>query len=610
MGSHHIGSRKDIELLVIDTELVSVVLKGKVNPLKYRQHSEASDEKMGFKCVGKKIKSIKIYDVLVGDLVDYDSTNIEPYLSPIFFENGNYEILIEPTKGVGVSFYHEYEPFREAVNVVSGLRTKILTGQLHYKNEVGLSSFEIRSGDESILNVMIEVFPTKLDYKKDYAVLLDEVNEEIYNLAYHFIKGTYMKGSAKIYKDPSSTEFYRLLEQHFQRYLNAIKVIERMPHHQLTTRYEEVRGERLRKQDSKSLAYLRKNTRYFADVKDGIKLSERSVMPTKGLLIKKEHTMDTHENRYIKWTMERLKARIGSLIEKIGIFDKTFNRRPNREILNLLDHMVSKIEHCLCTPFWKSIGKLDRSVMSLVLQMALGYRDVFQIYATLSKSIELRKGLYKMSIKDIATLYEYWTFLKLGKILGDKCEQFSQNVVKVNRDGLFVNLEKSKRAERRFKNIQTGEDIILEYQYSTSKKNVPTVQQRPDSMLSIGKIGKNYKFQYIFDAKYRIDFGEDETSLPGPLQDDINTMHRYRDAIVVESDGKYSRTSFGAYVLFPWNKEDEYQNHPLYKSIEKVNIGGLPFLPNVTQLVEKIIDNLLTKTADELQAEGILPRTK
>ncbi|WP_170061467.1 hypothetical protein [Rummeliibacillus pycnus] len=37
------------------------------------------------------------------------------------------------------------------------------------------------------------------------------------------------------------------------------------------------------------------------------------------------------------------------------------------------------------------------------------------------------------------------------------------------------------------------------------------------------------------------------------------------------------RTSFGAYVLIPWNQEDDYQNHPQYKSIEKVNIGGLPF---------------------------------
>ena len=39
-------------------------------------------------------------------------------------------------------------------------------------------------------------------------------------------------------------------------------------------------------------------------------------------------------------------------------------------------------------------------------------------------------------------------------------------------------------------------------------------------------------------------------------------------------------------------------------AIKKVNIGGLPFLPHHTGLVEEIIDNLLNKSADELQREG------
>ena len=74
---------------------------------------------------------------------------------------------------------------------------------------------------------------------------------------------------------------------------------------------------------------------------------------------------------------------------------------------------------------------------------------------------------------------------------------------------------------------------------------------------------------------------------PGPMEEDINTMHRYRDALVVEQEGPFERTAYGAYVLFPWNQEEEYENHPFYKSIEKVNIGGFPFLPNATRLVEQ-----------------------
>ena len=64
-------------------------------------------------------------------------------------------------------------------------------------------------------------------------------------------------------------------------------------------------------------------------------------------------------------------------------------------------------------------------------------------------------------------------------------------------------------------------------------------------MLAIEKKGKNYQYQYIFDAKYRIDFAETshykrKYGTPGPMEEDINTMHRYRDALVVEQEGLLS----------------------------------------------------------------------
>ncbi|MED3661193.1 DUF2357 domain-containing protein [Ureibacillus terrenus] len=245
-------------------------------------------------------------------------------------------------------------------------------------------------------------------------------------------------------------------------------------------------------------------------------------------------------------------------------------------------------------------------VMSMVLQMAPGYRDVYQIYATLSKGIILSGEIYKMSIKDIAKLYEYWTFLRLGKILQEKCDEIDQDIIKTTSDGLIVNLSERSGATRIFKHKTTGEIIKLQYQYSTGKST--TVRQIPDTMLMIEKLGRDYDYMYIFDAKYRINFGAEESPWgPGPMEDDINTMHRYRDAIVAEKEGSYERIAFGAYVLFPWNEEDKYKEHPLFKSIGKVNIGGLPFLPKATDLVESLIDNLLNKTADELQEEGILP---
>lgn len=595
------GLLKAVDLLVIDTERFTLAIEGDIDFSKYERCVNGQDYMILYFQGLDSAASIQLFDANVGELVEYKVS--KKYL-PIFFENGQYTLVIQPKTEDRVSFYHEYKPFREAITYRA--RMNVLSGTLHFQNEVGLSSFEIRSVDEQMLaEITLEVFPTKLDYKKDYQALLQEVNEEIYNLAYHFIQRTYMRGSAKIFKDPSLTEFYRLLEGHFDKYRQAIIHVEQMPHHQLVKHYVEVDGSQLRRQDHVSRSYLRKNASRFVDVEQGIELLGRTVMPKKGLLMKKFHTVDTHENRYVKWTMERLIGRLQHLQKVLLKSQARYSTANYQDIAEFVEKMEQTIRKFLCKPFWREVGKLDRLVSSLVLQMAPGYREVYQIYVKLSQSIVLKGELYKMSMKNIATLYEYWTFLKLGQIVGQTCEPLSQDIVQVRTDGLFVNLDASSSAVQTYKHPVTGEEIVLTYQYRTNNK-LPTVQQIPDTMLSIGKKGKNYHYKYIFDAKYRIDF--ESAAIPGPKQDDVNTMHRYRDSIVAELDNAYERIAFGAYVLFPWGNVEEYIAHPLYKSIKKVNIGGLPFLPNATKLVEEIIYNLINRSADELQRQGILPR--
>lgn len=605
MASLPSGSRKNIELLCIVTDSFTLVVKGDLNFDRFHNrfvpYSVQDKMQFHFDSLGE-VSSAEIFDVRIGELVPYTGEE----LPPIFFENGFYQIIIEPEKGRELSFYHEFEPFREAVTKTK--RMNFLSGTLHFQNEVGLSSFEIREGDTILLDVLMEVFPTKLDYKTDYKDLLFEVQEELYNLAYHFVQRTYVLGEAEYYKDPTLGEFYRLFSAHISNYQKAIEQIERMPHHQLTKNYNEVRGERLRKQDSSGRAYLRKNARQFVEMPNGkgIDIAGKIMMPMKGLLMKKEQTFDTFENRYVKWTIQRITSRLHGLIEVLEkvIMSKDKKHVISSGLIDALKAVESWLQIRLHSPFWRSIGQLDRSVHSLVLQMAPGYREVHQIYSILAQSIVLQGELYKMSLKNIWKLYEYWTFLKLGQILSKECYALTQNVIEFNSNGLFVNITDGQRVERTFEHKVTGEKISLVYQYDTGKQ-VPTIQQKPDSMLSIAKKGKNYEFQYIFDAKYKIDFSSKLG--PSPQQEDINTMHRYRDAIVVANNGAYERTAFGAYVLFPWKDSEGFKEHPLYKSIETVNIGGLPFLPNTTELVTEVIHNLLNKNGDELLKERILP---
>ena len=85
----------------------------------------------------------------------------------------------------------------------------------------------------------------------------------------------------------------------------------------------------------------------------------------------------------------------------------------------------------------------------------------------------------------------------------------------------------------------------------------------------------------------------------GPKEEDINTMHRYRDAIVYKNNktGAYNNCVFGAFVLFPYKDEKKYKNHDFYKSIEEVNIGGILFLPSTTGLMEEFLDKLINESS-------------
>ena len=419
MASLLSGSRSEVELVYIETKKLSLMIKGKPYHERYeglRQYRQLDfHDGMEFDVSGEGIEDIRVYDV------NRDEMAAPGNVRPIFFENGIYQVIVIPKNGEELSFYHEHPLLRQAVSPVTLGNQTILMGNLHFQNEVGLTTFEIREGGDTVLEVTLEIFPVKIDYKSDYRKLLKEVNEEIYNLAYHFIRKTYLKAGIKHDAEPSKTEFFRLIRYHFQSFLNAIKRIEQQPHHQLQKVYEHARGDQLGKQDSYCRSYLRKKPHLFVKAANGINIGNTAVMPVKGMRVRKELTNDTLENRYVKWMMERLIHKLDSLLEAV---EKELNKKTERgeqahyeEWMDDIAVMKKKLEKKLDQPFWRRMGRLDRSLMSLVLQMASGYRDAFQIYLTVSKGLVLQGRLYRMSVKDVAQLYEYWTFLNWARFL-------------------------------------------------------------------------------------------------------------------------------------------------------------------------------------------------
>ncbi|MGM0751767.1 MAG: DUF2357 domain-containing protein [Bacillota bacterium] len=599
------------ELLYIETEDFSLYIKGMPynarfeSLFQYRKHSAFEKEAMTFTYSGESVRTVELYDVETDSL---EKVQGQPF-SPIFFENGVYQIVISPKTDKSLSFYHEHPVLRNAVEQVGRGSLQILMGNLQFMNEVGYTSFSVKHHEKVLLEVKLEIFPTKLSYKDDYRKLLKEVNDEVYNLAFHFIKKTFLGASNHLSENPSWTEFYRLIEFYFQSFIKSVQRIEEQPHHQLLTEHQMVRGERIKRLDSKGRKHLRSNPQLFMEADNGLVLHDKPVFPVKGLNARKTITYNTLENRFVKWMMERLTHKLADLAAKVSSQSGRYERKVDEELLRKVKRMQTTLKSYMNKPFWKGISSIDRTVTSMVIQRKIGYRDAYKIYLVVTRGLILEGELFKMSVKDVATLYEYWTYLKMGQILRAKYVPEYQDVVAIRHGALFVDLDQTSNAKQVFTHPQTGERIVLSFQKREGK--VPTVTQKPDIMLEVEKKYSHNRYHYVFDAKYRIDFGfrTDQAETVGPLEEDINTMHRYRDALVKKHHERdsYERYSFGAYVLFPWNEEQAYLDHPFYKSIDEVNIGGLPFLPNSTVLVETLVERLVESNPEDLQEEGVLP---
>jgi uncharacterized protein len=177
-------------------------------------------------------------------------------------------------------------------------------------------------------------------------------------------------------------------------------------------------------------------------------------------------------------------------------------------------------------------------------------------------------------------------------------------LLQIEETGIRVRLRRGEQSAMTC--VGTDRTVVLSYNPEYAGL---TGDQRPDIVL---------RFQHnswpdliiVFDAKYRLDASEEyrkRFGTAGPPQDAINVLHRYRDAIVVDSaDRGLQRPVVKGAALFPLTVEEsrDFTLSRLFKAIEVLGIGALPFLPENTGLVEEWLKYLLALAPEELAEPG------
>ncbi len=513
-------------------------------------------------------------------------------------EYSNYEVIIKSKNNANVEFYHENINIRNKITPITK-KSKDLSGIINFRGDIGFTDIYIKVNNECRISCRLEVYPSKISYKEDYEAILRDVNDEIYNLAYGFLARTYLGAEINNRTNSCGTEFYSILNYVFDKLIKAVDIVLCNPHHELRKKSNIVKYHAIKKVTNETIKWIEKRP-------DIIRKVHGRYIPTEALQIEKHITLNTKENRLLKYILIRIKFQIKNFIRSYKNINVSSLRGEKSQDLLLIDqlHKFNKeITIRLNTPLFRNItAKYNEAYLSLVFTMGSGYKEIYKYYLMLQKGLCLKSNIFSISIKEISLLYEYWCFIKIGSILQKKYKLITSDLLKINRNGIIVSLKKGIQSSITYENAKTKEQFTIYYNSSRSSK---TVSQKPDNILSMYKDGSSKAYEFIFDAKYKVDDTEIYKKIhgtTGPKEEDINTMHRYRDAIVFNSKENYRLVTnknciFGAFVLFPYNNEEEFKKNDFYKSIEEVNIGAIPFLPSSTKLMERFLDELINESA-------------
>jgi len=274
----------------------------------------------------------------------------------------------------------------------------------------------------------------------------------------------------------------------------------------------------------------------------------------------RRHTLDTPENRFIKFVLQRLARTVSALNRDLRGKNGGY---LNQGIEDRLAELSKKLSLFLSAALWKEVGGMTHiPANSQVLQKRNGYRQLFYIYSLLQLLTECEfvseDFQHILETKDIATLYEYWCFFVVHDVLSARA--------RVRSSRTFISSNSTDQ------NIVGG----LEITYTngtvfTFQKNCPAPFESyshsltPDMVLAIGETA------LVLDAKFKGELKSD--AIESHKMEDIDKMHAYRDAL---------KNVCGAFILYPGSKHQSEIYRVSYDANDFDGVGALCLNPDET----------------------------
>ena len=454
---------------------------------------------------------------------------------------------------------------------------KTLSGSFAVVNHLGMADFKLTAGGVDY-RFSLEIVSGKLDYHTEYRKITEDIADFCQQLLLNWDAPTSLRfGIDPKHSARLTLEQFLFLRSnlHPERLGEILESIQRCPNSRLTREAHWTPAACVGSQD-----WLRDPVGMARDWRRTT--TRLKPLPAQMLDIRKEDSVDTAPNRFIKFALLQFRDLCREVIEK----------HPSAlSLVHEAGELAAALDAVLLRPFFRQLGILTRLPLdSPTLQKRDGYREILRAWLLTQAASALiwdqDEESYHGPTRNVATLYEYWVFLQLHMILDEipevsrdlgnpKPAEDADRFLQLINGELVINLRRGRKTCAPFTiNLKTGMILRLHLYYErtfqlqegATDASSYSRQFKPDYTLAIfparfsngSAAAEEGKIAYVhFDAKYRAEnlkmiFGEliedlDADKLAGKAtstykRGDLLKMHTYNDAV---------RQTVGSYVLYP-----------------------------------------------------------
>ncbi len=554
------------------------------------------------------------------DVFFMHSSPAPPDAVPVLFEEADYRIFINSkANNTSVSIVNDDPTICASVSAENGGR--IAAGTINFRSNVGLCRFTVLVDGEAEFDFEIEVFPTKMDYKSDYDQLLSETRWYLAELVFELLRPTLRFAKPSREQAPDEISWIFVLRSIIEHLENAARFIASHPMRALNSETQLTNIAKVRKIDSS----VRNAVRRGAGAGPVLEVNNLQVKQSISSR-KSSFTIDTPEHRWIRFQLRAVQVRLQQLIESELTTQSWWEQRGERPekkstvtrkdvIIRELKELSGRLQTLKkLEPFDAATNPPPSGFASLQLLCSPGYKECYQCLTLLRYGLQLDFESVQFSVKEISVLYEYWCFLTLLNVIAAETGVSvpASELIKINKSGVSVALRKGEKSQVPF-HLPDGRVITATYnkQFEQADDAI-LIPQKPDMMISIQRAGWP-TLSLLLDAKYRVRCDERIMQLyksPGPDEDAINCLHRYRDAILsfekLEHAEKPTRQIIQAAAMFPYrDSTGEFSDSRLWRSLETIGIGAIPLLPTEKRFLQRWISAVLQSSEWSLADKAI-----